>query len=73
MADRKLKVYSSYRSNDKKAVPEIRLIGQWIEALGFEIGAPVKVTVREQLLILLCHNKFAENQADSYLYSSAKK
>ncbi|MGJ5676865.1 MAG: SymE family type I addiction module toxin [Nostochopsis sp.] len=52
MVERKLKVYSSYRSNDKKAVPEIRLIGQWIEALGFEIGAPVKVTVREQLLII---------------------
>lgn len=52
MADRKLKVYSSYRSNDKKAVPEIRLIGQWIEASGFEIGTPVKVTVREELLII---------------------
>ena len=49
---RKLKVYGSFRSSDRKAVPEIRLIGQWIEALGFEIGTPVKVTVREQLLII---------------------
>lgn len=52
MTPRKLKVYSSYRSRDKKAVPEIRLIGQWIEALGFEIGEPVKITVRKQLLII---------------------
>lgn len=52
MTPRKLKVYSSYRSNDKKAVPEIRLIGQWIEALGFEIGDPVKITVGKQLLII---------------------
>lgn len=52
MTSRKLKVYSSFRSGDKKAVPEIRLIGQWIEALGFEIGTPVKITTREQLLII---------------------
>lgn len=52
MIPRKLKIYSSYRSKDKRAVPEIRLIGQWIEALGFEIGSPVKITVREQLLII---------------------
>jgi hypothetical protein len=52
MAPRTLKVYSSFRSSDKKAVPEIRLIGQWIEALGFEIGTPVKITTREQLLII---------------------
>ncbi len=52
MTSRKLKVYSSYRSGDKKAVPEIRLVGQWIEALGFEIGTPVKITTREQLLII---------------------
>jgi toxic protein SymE len=52
MAPRKLKIYSSFRSKDKKAVPEIRLIGQWIKALGFEIGEPVKVTVSKRQLII---------------------
>lgn len=52
MTPRKLKIYGSYRSKDKRAVPEIRLIGQWMETLGFEIGDAVKVTVQEHQLII---------------------
>jgi hypothetical protein len=52
MADRKLKVYHSYRSNDKKAVPELRLIGQWLEASGFKIGEQVQVTIKNQEIII---------------------
>lgn len=52
MADRKLKVYHSFRSNDKKAVPELRLIGQWLEYSGFKIGAQVEITVRAQEIII---------------------
>ena len=52
MTPRKLKIYGRYRSKDKRAVPEIRLIGQWIEAIGFEIGDAVKVTVQEQQLVI---------------------
>lgn len=48
MADRKLKVYHSFRSSDKKPVPEVRLIGQWLEQSGFKIGEQVQVTVKAQ-------------------------
>ena len=49
---RKLKVYGRYRSGDKKAVPEIRLIGQWIGALGFAVVTPVQITVKGHSLII---------------------
>ena len=52
MADRKLKVYHSYRSSDKKAVPELRLIGQWLEQSGFKIGEQVHVTIKDQEIII---------------------
>ena len=52
MADRKLKVYHSYRSSDKKAVPEVRLIGQWLERSGFRIGEQVQVTIKDQQIII---------------------
>ncbi|MGJ5676858.1 MAG: SymE family type I addiction module toxin [Nostochopsis sp.] len=48
MTDRKLKVYNSYRSKDKQAVPEVRLIGQWLEQSGFKIGEQVQVTIKSQ-------------------------
>ena len=48
MANRKLKVYNSYRSGDKQAVPELRLIGQWLERSGFKIGEQVQVIIRDQ-------------------------
>lgn len=48
MVDRRLKIYHSYRSSDKKAVPELRLIGQWLEQSGFKIGEQVHVTIKDQ-------------------------
>lgn len=52
MADRRLKIYHSFRSSDKKAVPEVRLIGQWLAQSGFKIGEQVQVTVRDQEIII---------------------
>jgi hypothetical protein len=52
MADRRLKVYHSFRSSGKKAVPEVRLIGQWLEQSGFKIGEQVEITVKEQEIII---------------------
>jgi hypothetical protein len=52
MTDRKLKVYHSFRSRDKKAVPEVRLIGQWLEQSGFKIGEQVQITIRDQEVII---------------------
>jgi Toxin SymE, type I toxin-antitoxin system len=48
MADRRLKVYHSYRSKDKQAVPEVRLIGQWLEQSGFKIGGQIQITIKDQ-------------------------
>lgn len=48
MTPRKLKVYHSFRSSDKKAVPEVRLIGQWLEQSGFKIGEQVQITIKDQ-------------------------
>jgi hypothetical protein len=52
MADRKLKIYHSYRSGDKKAVPEVRLIGKWLERSGFKIGEQVYITISDQEIII---------------------
>jgi hypothetical protein len=52
MADRKLKVYNSYRSRDKQAVPEVRLIGQWLQRSGFKIGEQIQVTIKDQEIII---------------------
>ncbi len=52
MAFRRLKVYHSFRSSDKKAVPELRLIGQWLEQSGFKIGEQVQVTIKDQEIII---------------------
>jgi hypothetical protein len=52
MAPRKLKVYNSYRSGDKKAVPEVRLIGKWLERSGFKIGKQVYIIINDQEIII---------------------
>lgn len=52
MADRRLKVYHSFRTSDKKAVPEVRLIGQWLEQSGFKIGEQVQVVIKDQEIII---------------------
>jgi hypothetical protein len=52
MADRKLKVYQKYRSGDKQAVPELRLIGRWLERSGFKIGEQVQIIIKDQEIII---------------------
>ena len=52
MAARKLKVYHSFRRSDKKPVPEVRLMGQWLEQSGFKIGKQVQVTIKDQEIII---------------------
>jgi len=47
---RQIKVYSKHRSD--KVVPELRLMGVWLEASGFKIGDKVKITVKDQELII---------------------
>lgn len=50
--NRKLKVYSRHRSKEIKLVPEIRLTGKWIEALGFQIGDAVQIIPGEKSLTI---------------------
>jgi len=50
--NRKLKVYSKHRSSDFKPVPEIRMTGKWIEALGFQIGDAVQIIPGEKSLTI---------------------
>jgi toxic protein SymE len=47
---RSLKIHSYHKDN--KQVPELRLIGVWMEQLGFNIGERVQVTTRDRLLII---------------------
>lgn len=50
--ERSLKIYSHHRSADNKEVPELRLIGCWMEQLGFKAGERVNVIARDGLLII---------------------
>ena len=50
--ERSLKIYSHHRSSDNKQVPELRLIGCWMDQLGFKAGDRVNVTTREKLIII---------------------
>lgn len=49
---RQLRISSKHYSSNYKVVPELRLAGDWFKALGFEIGTHVRITTREQLLII---------------------
>lgn len=48
--DRSLKIQGYHREN--KQVPELRLIGLWMEQLGFKVGDQVSITTRDRLLII---------------------
>lgn len=50
--ERSLKIYSHHRSADNKEVPELRLIGGWMEQLGFKAGERVNIIARDGLLII---------------------
>ena len=58
-----LKVYRKFQRRrwDHKAVPEIRLEGDWLKALGFEIGSAIEVRQeKHQLTIKLVGEKNIE-------------
>ena len=48
---RHLRISSKHLST-YKTVPDLRLSGNWFKELGFDIGTQVRVTTREQLLII---------------------
>ncbi|NER15118.1 type I addiction module toxin, SymE family [Leptobacterium flavescens] len=51
---RKLKIYSKFRirSWDTISVPEIRLQGKWLAALGFTEGKEIKVVQKKNKLVI---------------------
>jgi len=51
---RKLKIHKKFRSRtwDYTIVPEIRLEGNWLKELGFEIGKQVKVEQHKHKLTI---------------------
>ncbi len=59
---RSLKIYSTHR--DSRRVPELRLIGLWIEKLGFRIGEHVQITTRDRLLIIEALEGEAKEEKD---------
>ena len=48
--DRSSKIQGYHREN--KQVPELRLVGNWFEQLGFGISARVSITTRKKLLVI---------------------
>ena len=58
--ERKMRVYEAttvsqnkwYMQTKYKSVPQIRLQGLWLEQLGFESGAEVKVECEEGRLVI---------------------
>lgn len=59
---RSLKIHSYHRDN--KQVPELRLIGVWMEQLGFNIGERVQITTRDRLLIIEPLEEEAKEEAN---------
>ena len=49
--DRRMKVYEGTGANYKK-IPQLRLQGDWLEELGFEIGKPINVHCENEKLII---------------------
>ena len=57
-AERNLKIYSVSGKDYRDLKPSIRLSGEWLRDLGFEVGEGIKVSCREgQLIITLQSNK----------------
>jgi hypothetical protein len=46
------KRHSPRQTQRPKAVPFLRLSGQWLEAAGFEIGSKVRVVVKADRLVV---------------------
>lgn len=51
---RKLKIHTKYRTRkyDETKIPEIRLEGKWLEALGFKQGQTVKIKQQKNKLTI---------------------
>ena len=51
---RSIKIQPRYRFqvNESKMVPEIKLCGEWLKKLGFELGQRVVITTMNELLII---------------------
>jgi toxic protein SymE len=59
---RKLKIQSKFRTRrwDNTTVPEIRLEGKWLDALGFKQGQKVKIPLEANKLIITVDNGIDE-------------
>ncbi len=59
---RKLKIHSKFRTRrwDNTTVPEIRLEGKWLDALGFKQGQKVKIQVEANKLTITIDNGIDE-------------
>ena len=51
---RKLKIYQKFRNRtwDNTTVPEIRLEGNWLKKLGFEIGKEIEIKQQKNKLTI---------------------
>ncbi len=51
---RKLKIHTRYRAKKygHTTIPEIRLVGRWLQKLGFEHGQTIKVTPSMHCLVI---------------------
>jgi len=56
---RKLKILTKYRTRkyDETKIPEIRLEGKWLEALGFKQGQTVKIKQQKNKLTITVVNE----------------
>lgn len=64
--ERKLTISSRYQPRAYRQsviVPEIRLIGKWLEELGFKEGKQVKVLIKNNSLTLTVDENKADNNA----------
>ena len=56
---RELKVYEG-SGKDYKAVPQIRLQGDWLKDFNFEIGTPINVECRDGEILITKKNEMVE-------------
>ncbi len=56
---RKLKIYQKFRTRtwDNTVVPEIRLEGEWLKELGFEIGKEIEIKQQKNKLTITLTDK----------------
>ena len=59
---RKLRVYEGSGWN-RKEVPEIRLQGKWLEALGFTIGSRIQVECSDSRLVITLDGNTGKREA----------